>query len=98
MSQWVPFGILYVLTVLAALWVWSETRKKRPKTTDELDASIAQLRLRMADSEDRLERHLKRDAVREHRGRETEIPLAVDRQSRLQALRQRIAAARGKGG
>jgi len=90
---------LYLTTLGAGLWAWSEARKKRPKSSDEVEASIAQNRLRVADLEDRVERHIKRDAVRDYRAKEVVGDIPNDRQSRLLALRSRIAAARQvKGG
>jgi len=98
----VLLGVVWLsLASLVGLKI-SQLSPKRRKPVDELEAADAALRLRLVDLEDKFEHHLKRDAVRlgrEKRETQQDLPGIVtpginDRVSRLEILRQKVAAQR----
>lgn len=76
---------------------------KRRKPVDELEAADAALRARLIDIEDKFEHYVKRESVRDMRARRESAPEqpslpGVDRVSRLNELRAKLAAKRAQGG
>ncbi len=93
-----------IIALIAVVWlslialgavVLVQRSPKRRKPVDELEAADAALRQRVVTLEDNFERHVKRDAVRAGRAvkedAQTELGLTDSPQSRLAAVRARLA-------
>lgn len=102
-AAWIFLGIVWLSAVTLAVAVVVTRAPKKRKSTDELEAAIAALRNRIIDLEDKLEHHIKREAVRIGRDKkdsaQTDLlagsdPLSARREA-LSALRTRVAAQRG---
>lgn len=63
-AAWIFLSLVWVsAVVLVVFFFWLRSPKKR-KTSDEIEGSISALRGRVTDLDDRLEHHVKREAVR----------------------------------
>ncbi len=97
-AGWAFAGLVWLTVAAGSIaWILSRApRKSKPLDRDALEAADAALRLRVADVEDRFERHIKRDAVRAGREKAADEAaqgvLPLDRAARLSAARTRAKA------
>jgi hypothetical protein len=96
-------GLVWLSVAALAVAVIITKAPKRRKPVDELEATDAALRNRIIDLEDKLEHHIKREAVRIGRDKRESAtpdmfsgtdPLSARREA-LSALRTRVAGQRG---
>lgn len=102
MSDAAIVGLVVWLSLvgLAVALLVTRTPQKR-RTPDEWEATVAALKNRVIDLEDKHESFVKRQAVRSGRQRADEVAvpsLPFDRATRLAAVRQRAAALRNSVG
>jgi len=92
-SAW-AFGALLVIcgTFFLSIRHWTNRKKKEPPA--EWEDALASVRGRISDLDDRFEHWTKRDTMRARRGKQEDVPVEMDRSTRLRDLQARIALRR----